>query len=219
MARKNKNKPPKMWIKCGHCGRTLGHATKNRNPETGFNYDSAWGPGGLVIRVEGAGNKFKRDSYGRDHVYHFDCAYDVQGTGAYVAKVDEKPDELDKMDAADQIRGLAKFKLEQESARTGRPFDELAAEYIERTSLNEAKKRARQVNPARFTEAGTMPSPREERRAARRGCGRHYSVKGNTIVEKWAELAGVAPGMDPKAEFEQERKAFLQSRRYWEMTL
>ena len=92
--------------------------------------------------------------------------------------------------------------------------------------------------PEKFTRG--LYRPRDERRDGRRACGRTYSVRGETILKHWQDLAGITEHIAPLwAEAEKlpvaermyrdfsfyedqmnlEREYYRKAGRHWEMVL
>lgn len=92
--------------------------------------------------------------------------------------------------------------------------------------------------PERFTRG--LYRPRDERRNGRRACGRTYSVRGETILKHWQDLAGITEHIGPlwaeaaKIPFAErmgrdysythdqmklEREYYRKAGRHWEMVL
>lgn len=207
---------PKMWIRCV-CGQTLGNVDRPRHPD-GRPVDPLWMIGGLSYTStynSHHGDKYEHDHFGKVHTHTFKCTY-----------VEQQSPEVLKLPTPEEVISYAEEETLKEIMGEELPFrmsKAAALRYKVTGELPEIDNEDRihpalKANPARFTESGVTPRPRDVKRGDRR-CGRVHTVRGQRILGHWNELAGITEDTPYMDAMRTEKAAYLAAGKNWVMIL
>lgn len=207
---------PKMWIRCV-CGQTLSHVDRPRHAD-GRPTDPLWMIGGLSYVStynSQSGNKYEHDHFDKVHTHTFKCEFVEQ----LAPKVMKRP-------TLDEVVKYAEEKTLEEAMGEEPPFrmTDAQKQHYEATGelpdtlVEHRIHPALKVNPSRLTDAGVTPRPRDVKRDGRR-CGRVHTVRGERILDRWNELAGITEETPYLEAMRTEKSAYLAAKKNWVMTL